>query len=306
VTFPALAVSYVACVRPPGGRVPTVRRDTTWPALADALTRPPPVRDDVVRGDPKDEKDARAGLLPAWSPATFDPAWRLNVNARDVSALVLDYDDGTPIEQARETWGRWAYALHTSWSHTDAAPRFRVVVPLATPCPAARWPRVWRWAADRAPEIDPACKDASRLYYLPAVASDLSPWHAETGDGDPLDLDPAALPDPAPDTRPRKPAPTRTAHPVRTRRAPLPDDTRLRELGRLLRSDRGAREHLARSLGAEVTGSPPRADRVTCPACGRPSVWWWIEPGPMAGAACKHRHTCGWRGSLADLAWSMT
>ena len=297
MTFPALAVSYVACVRPPGGRVPTVRRDTTWPALADALTRPPPVRADVVRDDPEDEKDARAGLLPAWSPATFDPAWRLNVNARAVSCLVLDHDDGAPLDLARRTWAPWAHAVHTSWSHASNAPRYRVVVPLARPCPVDTWPRVWAWAHDRTGgTADPACKDASRLYYLPALRTPDAPWEAWVHDGPPLDL--AALDLDAVEAVRRPARPARPAGPPRSNR---PATRTGRLLWRLYASNRDARERVALALGAEVTGTPPRADRVTCPSCGRPSVWWWIEPGPMAGAACKHRNTCGWHGSLADL-----
>lgn len=284
MTFPALAVSAFRHARDPW---PT-RHAVRWGELAARLTRYD-LRDDVT-----DKAE-----LPAWSPCVFRDGERRGVaSAVEVSALVLDYDDGTPIARARETWGRWAYALHTSWSHTDAAPRFRVVVPLATPCPAARWPRVWRWAAERAPEIDPACKDASRIYFLPAVASDLSPWHAETGDGDPLDLDPDTLPDPAPDTRARKPAPTRAARPVRT---PRPATRTGRQLARMYATRRDVRERVALALGARIMGTPPRAEGIVCPSCGRPSVWFYIDPGPQSWAECDHERSCGWRGPLADL-----
>lgn len=296
MTFPALSVSYVACVRPPGGRVPTLRRDTTWGELAEALTRRPRVRADVVRDDPADEKAARARHLPAWSPATFDPGWRSSVNATALSCIVLDHDDGAPLDLARRTWGAWAHVAHTSWSHEEASPRWRVVVPLARPVAAALWPRVWAWAHARAGgRADPACKDAARLYYMPALRGPDAPWEAFTHDGPPLDLDALDLPplDLPPLDRPpaRRPAP----------RVRDPGTHVGRMLARLYAGRRDVRERVAHALGADVTGAPLRADRVTCPRCGDASVWWYIEPGRMAGAACKHRNTCGWTGPLADL-----
>ena len=60
---------------------------------------------------------------------------------------------------------------HTTWSHTTLAPRWRVVVPLAEPVPAASWSDVWRRARSAlCPEADPSCKDPSRQYYLPSHA----------------------------------------------------------------------------------------------------------------------------------------
>ena len=52
-------------------------------------------------------------------------------------------------------------------------------------------------------------------------------------------------------------------------------------------------------LGAEVHDR--RADKITCPSCGRSSVWFWLEPGAQHTAACKHLDSCAWRAGLDVL-----
>lgn len=92
-------------------------------------------------------KEARGGAkatLPCWAPATFKPGARRNSKGvTELSCLVLDYDDGTDPESASAIWESWFHILHTSWSHTDERPRFRLVLPLASPCPIGFWPRLW-------------------------------------------------------------------------------------------------------------------------------------------------------------------
>jgi hypothetical protein len=63
--------------------------------------------------------------------------------------------------------------LHTTWSHTPEHHKARVVFPLSEDCPRDQWLEVWqcaeRWAATWGAIIDPACKNPSRLYFLPAL-----------------------------------------------------------------------------------------------------------------------------------------
>lgn len=69
----------------------------------------------------------------------------------------------------------------------------------------------------------------------------------------------------------------------------------------LLREDPAAREILAERLGAPVVRG--RVKTATCPACARPSVCFSIVPSPRwKGALCSHRNSCGWGGSVWDLA----
>lgn len=140
----------------------------------------------------KEARGAAKATLPCWAPATFAPGARRNSKGvTELSCLVLDYDDGTDVDGASTVWSPWFHIVHTSWSHTPAQPRFRLVLPLARPCPIAFWPRLWAWAEDQCGhEIDPACKGAARMWTLPALPSPDHP-HRALSHGGPL-LDPLA------------------------------------------------------------------------------------------------------------------
>jgi hypothetical protein len=40
---------------------------------------------------------------------------------------------------------------------------------------------------------------------------------------------------------------------------------------------------------------------LPCPGCGRPDVWFLIDPRAAWSARCNHAKTCGWHGQIADL-----
>lgn len=83
--------------------------------------------------------------LPAWSPARFAAGTeRKSRNVIDVSALVFDHDEGDP-NAALAGWAGCIAVVHSTWSHTERAPRFRVVVPLATPSRRTAGVRPGRW-----------------------------------------------------------------------------------------------------------------------------------------------------------------
>lgn len=75
-----------------------------------------------------------------------------------------------------------------------------------------------------------------------------------------------------------------------------------REVKRRLREDPDARESLGLAIGGKRKGD--RIVRVVCPACGRPSVWWYLDPSghDTRSAMCEHKGSCGWGGGLYDLA----
>jgi len=128
------------------------RESTTWPKLVQLLTR---------HGERAD-KDG-----PMWSPTKYpDGTTRGKASVQSVYALVLDYDHEQPTWAAFETY---AYVAHTTHRHTPEAPRWRVVLPLASSVPAEEWPDVWsRAQAHFGSEFDAQCKDASRAYFLPS------------------------------------------------------------------------------------------------------------------------------------------
>lgn len=130
---------------------------------------------------------------PAWSPARFEGS-ATDRAAVELSALVLDFDGADP-DAASARWQAYRHVMHSTMSSTPASPRFRLVLPLARPVPAAYWRRVWAWAAERDSDIDPTCKNAGRVYFLPATTG-IHPHFARRNPGPLLDLDAAALPEP--------------------------------------------------------------------------------------------------------------
>ena len=107
------------------------------------------------------------GLL--FSPVTYTGERVKQEAVTTITALVLDYDDGTDPLAAIEPWLPYDFVIYTTHSHTPEAPRFRLVFPLATPAEPEPFRALWRWAAERAAgEIDRTCKDLFRRYYWPA------------------------------------------------------------------------------------------------------------------------------------------
>lgn len=114
--------------------------------------------------------------IPCWSPTIYAPnSKRSNDNVNQLTALVYDFDETslTPKAVHDALKGKLAHVVHTSWSHTDDAPRFRLVIFLEEALSPARFTRAWAsclaWLGYTA-EADRKCKDASRLYLLPATS----------------------------------------------------------------------------------------------------------------------------------------
>ncbi len=116
-------------------------------------------------------KDAKRDLR-LWSPAVYreDAHERGSEGVSHVSCLVLDYDAGARIPEATAPFADYFHLVHTTWSHTPAHPKFRVILPLAVPVPAAQWDALWKWAHERSGgEIDRAMSGHAANYALPAT-----------------------------------------------------------------------------------------------------------------------------------------
>lgn len=120
-----------------------------------------------------------------WAPATFSGDMRSKRNVERVSCLVFDYDKGTTTMQAAFDFWCWAAfaafekqpfttacLVHTSYSHTEEHPKFRVILPLSRAVDGNEYEAIWSFCAELAAkaghELDQACKDASRMWFFPA------------------------------------------------------------------------------------------------------------------------------------------
>ncbi len=136
-------------------------------------------RREVVTWDPLvaklsafDTRKKKSG--PCWSPTRYTPeAKRGNAGVQAITVAVLDVDDGTDPEALRTKLVATglAYLIHSTFSSTPECPKYRVVVPLASPVPVAEWPGVFpRLCALLADgHTDPATKDSARIFYLPSA-----------------------------------------------------------------------------------------------------------------------------------------
>ncbi len=100
----------------------TAVKTLTWESFSQWLTKEP--------AEVQDKAD-----LGWYLPATFDPVYRDSDNFVCRDAITLDFDHVTI-----DTWGdvlfafdHFAFAMYTTFSHTDLSPRFRVVIPLSRP-----------------------------------------------------------------------------------------------------------------------------------------------------------------------------
>jgi hypothetical protein len=155
---------------------------TTFESTADNVPVPAQAAwpDDFLESLPVEDKED----APLWSPASFRPdTRRASANVTTLSALVLDYDgkDGTApdIEALALLWANTGlqFVLHTSYSHTPDAHRLRIILPYARPATPDEHAQAWAWAQARSAPyvIDPACKDAARMYYVPCHAEGATP-----------------------------------------------------------------------------------------------------------------------------------
>jgi len=107
---------------------------------------------------------------------------RLKENVLAVTALILDYDGGMSIQDARERFKNYEYVGYTSFRHLKAkgVEKFRLVFPLASPIPAAGIftdcddliaGSVWHELTDAlktfAGDCDPASFRCNQFFYLP-------------------------------------------------------------------------------------------------------------------------------------------
>ncbi len=221
---------------------------------------------------------------------------RRNTAFERASVVALDIEGGPTTREAHDRFVAVEHLLYTTWRHTREAHRFRLVFPLIRDVTATEYRLLWTLLAKRlAAGADPQTKDLARALFLPAIRPDGGRAIAKAwAEAPPLDPD-AELTEALALVGPGRPPLRPYVRPIVT----LPDDEARRLARRRLAVDPEARERAANFLGARVRER--RAEGVTCPACGRPSAWFWVMPGRMGSARCNHRNSCGWYGALDEL-----
>lgn len=103
---------------------------------------------------------------PLFSPAVFRDDRRRLANVETCSMVVLDVDHGATLDEASAAFADHAHVLYTSFSHTPAEHRFRVVLPLSRDVDADTYRRLWRWASERLGDnADRQASDPSRMFF---------------------------------------------------------------------------------------------------------------------------------------------
>lgn len=113
---------------------------------------------------------------------------RRNENLKERTLLTIDIDDATEMPQAPNP--RFALILHSTHSHTEAAPRYRIIVPLSRPCSPIEYQAVAHKMAEAVglEQVDITSCEPVRLMYWASAPKD-APVIYTAQDGEPLDVD---------------------------------------------------------------------------------------------------------------------
>lgn len=119
----------------------------------------------------KADKDGRA-----WIPCSVidTSGRRIQENIDLAYLLVLDIDTGMSLDDVKSRITGFEAVIHSSYSHTPEKPKWRVVLPLAAPIPAAQIGTVFDHFQEKFDGLlDSSCgHDPARLYYLPSCPKD--------------------------------------------------------------------------------------------------------------------------------------
>jgi hypothetical protein len=111
---------------------------------------------------------------------------RLSANLTEMTMMVMDYDGDRAIDQIRELFKQWEHVLSTTLNHRiEGKDKARVILPLATPMPVAKFNELQEvikaWATNLG--ADPSTADIGRMFILPAVREQdrhlAQSWHHE-------------------------------------------------------------------------------------------------------------------------------
>lgn len=154
-----------------------VPRRLEWDALVAILRQAPPI--------------ARRDMRPGYLPVVLRGPTRKAADVESFSLMVYDFDKLTTEQVALvvERAGRFTCLIHTTWSHPRGkANALRVILPLATPIPAARYFPAWELGRTFLGECaDRECKKVTQPYFIPCHHPDDPPPSFLQSRGDTFD-----------------------------------------------------------------------------------------------------------------------
>jgi hypothetical protein len=157
----------------------TAVKSLTWEKFSQWLVAEPPIAAD---------KSERGWFI----PGTFEPVYRDSDNFVSRDAITLDFDKVT-----LDTWGdvqfalgHIAFAMYTTFTHDDLAPRFRVVIPLSRPTGYDEFQAVVRKIAEKV-GIEWVARESfvpAQMTYSPTRRQD-APFRSQVNDAAWLQVD---------------------------------------------------------------------------------------------------------------------
>ena len=139
--------------------------------------------------------------LPCWSPSLYKKGTtRKNANVEKLTALVYDFDSTTVVPNLvakRLRKEKRAFALYTTWSHTKANPRFRLVLFTSRPILPIEFKSLWENGLSLiryVDGVDRQCRDLARHYALPVRRLGSEEYVGDFDvSGQPVDVDKLAV-----------------------------------------------------------------------------------------------------------------
>lgn len=156
--------------------------------------------EDFVQGAQILEKDPR--VVPGVFVGVLGSHRATAASVLSHTALVLDLDTAVPQDvPGRVAALGWEAVTYTTASHTEAAPRLRVIALISRPVTPDEYKRLFRWAGTSlGVELDPSAAAGAHRFFLPHIAPGseaeilgLQSWRSS---GEPIDVDPVVAEDP--------------------------------------------------------------------------------------------------------------
>jgi len=94
---------------------------------------------------------------------------RKNENVRLISMAVFDFDKGESPQAIHEKFKDFNHIVYSTHSSTKDAAKFRLVLPFKDALTAAQFKDAWPFGLEN---MDPSCKDPSRMFYTPSCPKD--------------------------------------------------------------------------------------------------------------------------------------